>query len=150
MGRRIEPLPLATLDQVLPYLQRAVDRRAPIFSKPVATTKTSLATLRKKAENLRPRDHEEAVNEWLVGHLTPAGRRTMLATLRRKKADQSSGRAEAKSLRLTPQAYADIKRLAIRLGQPLSTTVYLAVQVALVDAEFQQRVGMLSVAAGLK
>lgn len=98
---------------------------------------------------MRTRDHEEAVNEWLVGHLTAAGRRTMLAALRRKKADQTAGRSETKSLtslRLSPRAYVDIKRLAARLGQPLTTTVYLTVQVALVDAEFQERVGMLSVA----
>jgi macrodomain Ter protein organizer (MatP/YcbG family) len=150
MGRRIEPLPHSAIDQALSYLQRALERKAPIFAKPVPSTKTSLATLRKKAESLRPAEHGELVNEWLVSHLTPAGRRTMLATLRRKKADQAGTLREAKSLRLSSRAYADVKRLASNLGQPLSTTIDLVVQVALVDAEFRQRVGRLSVATALK
>lgn len=101
-------------------------------------------------ENLRPAEYAEVANEWLVGYLTPAGRRTMLATLRRKKADQATGRADAKSLRLNRRAYGDLKRLATSLGQPLSTTVDLLVQVALVDGELRKRVGMLSVATGLR
>jgi len=150
MGRRIEPLPLAAIEPALEYLQRAVERKAPLFSKSAASTKASLLALRKKTENLRPAEYVEATNEWLISHLTPEGRRTMLATLRRKKADQATGRTDAKSLRLSPRAYSDLKRLAASLGQPLSTTADLMVQVALVDGEFRKRVGMLSVAAGMK
>ncbi len=73
-----------------------------------------------------------------------------MATLRGKKADQATGHSDANSLRLNPRTYGNLKRLATSLGQPLSTTVDLLVQVALVDGELRKRVGMLSVATGLR
>jgi hypothetical protein len=134
MGRPQSPLDADRLEQALVYLQRALDRKAPIFSVGLKQAGRSLAHLRKRTLTLRRGDAATEVNSWLVAHLTPDGRRKLLAALRQQKV------AEPKAtLRLSSEVKSDIARLASLLSVSPSKAVALVARAALSDAAFIAR-----------
>lgn len=71
MGRARTALTADQVEQALAYLQRALDRKADLFSTGIKETGRSLATLRKRKLALPWPDFVAEANAWLEQHLTP-------------------------------------------------------------------------------
>lgn len=138
MGRPRSPLTVDQADQALAYLQRALDRKADLFSAGLKEAARSLATLRRRALTLRRPDFATEANVWLDQHLTSDGRRTMLAALRQREAvNRQDGPRH--TVRLTAAVHADVAELAERLAMPPGSALGALVRLALADAALLSR-----------
>ena len=124
MGRHRSPLTVEQVEAALAYAQRALDRRADLFSTPVKATERSLATLRRQGLTLRQSDFAAEGNSWLDAHLTPEGRRTMLTAIRQSRA--TARRTESlHSIRLPAETHERLARVANERGLSLADAVAL-------------------------
>lgn len=126
MGRLRAPLPVDKLDAALAYLQRAVDRKADLFTRGSKETRRSLASLRSRALTLRRADFAVEANAWLDAHLSPAGRLTMLAALRRQVADALPTRAPTRTLKVPVAVHEDLAQAAHSMGVTVAATLAAA------------------------
>jgi hypothetical protein len=123
MGRPRAPLPVEKLEPAFVYLQRALDRKADLFGRGSKETRRSLASLRSRALTLRRSDFAAEANAWLDMHLTPAGRRTMLAALRRQVADALPTRAPTRTLKVPASVHEDLVEAARAMGLTVAATL---------------------------
>lgn len=126
MGRPRAPVPVDKLEPALAYLQRALDRKADLFSRGGKETRRSLASLRSRGLTLRRPDFAAEANAWLDTHLTPAGRLTMLAALRRQVADALPTRAPTRTLKVPVSVHEDLVEAAQAMGLTVAATLACA------------------------
>jgi hypothetical protein len=122
MGRPKTPLAVGQADEALAYLQRAINRKADLFSVGLKETARSLVALRKRGLTLRQDDFAAETNAWLERHLTAEGRGTLLSALRQARA-QSRRDEPLHNVRLPESVHADLTKLAEQLGLSLPATV---------------------------
>lgn len=122
MGRPKTPLAIGQADEALAYLQRALNRKADLFSKGLKETHRSLATLRQRGLALRQDDFAAETNAWLERHLTEEGRQSLLAALRQARA-QSRREEPVHTVRLPADVHAGLTNLAEQLNLSLPATV---------------------------
>ena len=149
MGRPLSPLKSEAIASAGSYLQRAIERRSDVFSKPAASVAGSFADLRRKLTAAGSNDRADMLNRWVAAHLTSEGRARMLTALRRRKADASKGDNGSKTIRMAAGAYNGLQSLAAKIGMPLATTLDNAIQVALADKKMQEMMVRLGVARSL-
>lgn len=101
-----------------------MDRKADLFARGSEESRRSLATLRSRARTQRRSDIAAEANSWLDTHLTPAGRLTMLAALRRQVADALPTRAPSRILDVPVSVHLDLVEAAQAMG--LTVAVALA------------------------
>ena len=111
MARPLAPLDEPTVNRAVVYLERALKRRAKLFAVSLGDAKLGLAELR-AAEVKSAFDWPNVVNAWLLTNLTPAGRATMLAALRRQRAGNSPG---STTMRLPRATHEELVRVAGKL-----------------------------------
>ena len=111
MARPLAPLDEQTLKPAVVYLEHALKRRAKLFAVSLVDAKLALVHLR-TAQMESPSDFPEVANAWLLTYLTPAGRATMLAALRRQRAGNLPG---STTMRLPRATHEELVRLAGKL-----------------------------------
>jgi hypothetical protein len=149
MGRPQAPLDAEAAEQALDYLRRALARKADVFSRPLPSAAAAYIDLLRRLKTTKTGDHSRAVNAWLEANVSHQGRSTMLAALRRRRADAAGAGRSSKTLRVSDRTYGDIVRLADKVGTPMATALDSAVQVALVDKRVQTMMVRLEIARSM-
>jgi hypothetical protein len=150
MGRPNAPLRADAVEPALDYIRRALTRKADVFSRPVPATAAAYAALLDKSKTTKTSDWPGVVNAWVDVYLSAQGRTTMLAALRRHKADAAGAPRRSRTLRISEAAHADLARFAAKVGIPAATAFAHLLHVALVDKQVQAMVKKLAIATSLK
>lgn len=150
MGRPTAPLRAEAVEQALDYIRRALTRKADVFARPLAATATAYADLLTKSKTTKTGDWPGVVNAWVEAYLSSQGRTTMLAALRRRKADAAGGSRRSRTLRISEATHADLVRFAGKVGVPAATAFAHLLHVGLVDKQLQAMVKKLAIATSLK
>lgn len=150
MGRPIAPLSTASIEPALDYIRRALTRKADVFARPLPATVAAYADLLDKSKTTKTGDWPSVVNAWVDRYLSAKGRTTMLAALRRRKADAAGGPRSSRTLRISKATHADLVRFAGKVGIPAATAFAHLLHVGLVDKQLQAMVRKLAVATSVK
>lgn len=150
MGRPIAPLRGDAVEPALDYIRRALSRKADVFARPVSATAAAYAALLDKSKTTKTGDWPGVVNAWVDAYLSARGRTSMLAALRRRRADAAGAPRRSHTLRISEATHADLVRFAGKLGIPAATAFAHLLHVALVDKELQAMVKKLAIATTLK
>lgn len=138
MPRKRQLLSFLVAQKAPPYLAGALDRRAPVFSKDIGEAEKAFDALCVELKELKGERYAALVNAWLDEHLTPDGRKRMLAALRRQRTNENAA-LKSKPVRLSARTYNDLKELADKLDVKMQTALYCSVQVLLADRTLQSR-----------
>lgn len=150
MGRPTSPLRAEAVEPALDYVRRALSRKADVFARPLAATTTTFTDLLTKSKTTKTGDWPGVVNTWVDAYLSSQGRTTMLAALRRRRADAAGEPRRSRTLRISEATHADLVRFAGKVGIPAATAFAHLLHVGLVDKQLQAMVKKLAMAASLK
>ncbi len=139
MARPLAPLNELTAHAALDYVERALERRADVFSVPLEDASGPFFEL--QAARARTQEWLDAANVWFDTYLSAAGRARMLGALRRRRAGASQ---TSTTMRLPRSTLADLVSLASKLD--LSPNAALAGLLRLVhhDKHLQAEVKRLA------
>lgn len=147
MGRPPAKLSPDSVPEVLGYLKAAALRTPEAFQAAARSPETRVALVAREVAEASPEFRHLVLGEWVVKHVTPAGRTRMFATLRRRRADaKAAGKPKKASLGLSADDAKELQALAARLEMPVPLLVRTLVAIAAADKDLRYQLVRLGVA----